>query len=89
MKPKVKEIYIKRNPILLRVFIHQKTLSVSEEGLYIDVSHYLIESGSKKRERVRPADGLCKLHLIFPLPLSLPKEGNLFPLERGSEGEEV
>jgi hypothetical protein len=37
----------------------KKTLSHSKEGLYIDVSHYLNVSGSKKRERVRPADELC------------------------------
>jgi hypothetical protein len=61
--------------------INYKTLSVSEEGLYIDVSHYLNRSGSKKRERVRHLDGLCNC-LCFFLPLD-PHFGrlNAAPLE--------
>jgi hypothetical protein len=60
-----------------------KTLSVSEEGLYIDVSHYLNNQEARnEKESATWTDSIIAFN--FPLPLSLPKEGNLFPLERGS-----
>ena len=62
-----------------------KTLSVSEEGLYIDVSHYLNNQEARnEKESATWTDSVIAFN--FSPPLVPPQGGKLFPLERGSKG---